>query len=400
MSTTPSADDSLRGFDHLNGLNYPTWEYTATLNLMVHDQWDLFDASNPASVPPPAFVSSPPTSTTSTAPTSALATTASPSTPTTAPGVAATPQPASAPAPNPDYAAWRKCAIKATTRLIKLINTAHMHLIMVCETPLKQWQNLADVFSKHTTQAILNKRTKLSQMRWDTNGTEPLQAFLQSMVALGTELAHTNHPVSAIDMCGFIGMAMPDGLQQSVSMFKRIGSLVPKSWVHNLVEDEKAFKLHKPSTVTRVSRIDTSDCRGGRPRGECWKCHDRGHIQKDCLTISEEERRALRRQHEEHQRAHENSRVAMLEGRLSTIRARGAAMAVFKGTLHVPGIVGTFISVQQLCGSSGGTVKVLFFDDCCEVWGANQLEFRCNLVDELYVLERVSPPPMSRPIRT
>ncbi|KAG8680584.1 hypothetical protein FRC08_016191 [Ceratobasidium sp. 394] len=56
MSTTSGTDESLRGFDRLNGSNYPTWEYAATLDLMVHDLWGLFDASDPASVPPPEYV--------------------------------------------------------------------------------------------------------------------------------------------------------------------------------------------------------------------------------------------------------------------------------------------------------------------------------------------------------
>ncbi|KAG8700785.1 hypothetical protein FRC08_004448 [Ceratobasidium sp. 394] len=278
MSTTSGADESLRGFDRLNGLNYPTWEYAATLDLMVHDLWDLFDINSPASIPPPVYTttSTPPampsaTTATPAASTSSTSSTTSstPSTTTTTPTQTAPPAQAtlasSTPTINPDYAAWRKRATKATARLVKLVDTAHMHLIMARETPLEQWQNLGEVFSERTAEAILAKRTKLSQMRWDPSGETTLQTFLQSMIAVGTELARANHPVSPIDMCGFIGMAMPDGLRQSMSTLKRIGRLTPETWVRDLIEDERLFRLHKPGAIAKAGRVETGERQEGLP---------------------------------------------------------------------------------------------------------------------------------------
>ncbi|KAG8736638.1 hypothetical protein FRC10_009078 [Ceratobasidium sp. 414] len=198
---------------------------------------------------------------------------------------------------------------------------------MACETLLEQWENLVEVFSERTGQGILTMRTKLSQMHWDLTRVEPLQAFLQSMVANGTELARVNHPVSLIDMCSFIAMAMPKGLQQLVSTLKRIGRLTPESWIRDLTEDEKVFKLHKPGAVAKVNRAEASEhC--SRPQGECWKCCDWGQIQKYCPTISEEECHTLQMQYEDRQHTWGNGRVAVLEGKLSMIKARALVAGV------------------------------------------------------------------------
>ncbi|KAG9123872.1 hypothetical protein FRC07_013678 [Ceratobasidium sp. 392] len=101
-ASTTTADESLSGFNCLNGSNFPTWEFAATLDLKVHDLWDLFNALNPTSIPPAMY-------TTTSATTATIPPTPTPTTATSPTAPAPTPTPAAQPTLittlNPNYTA-------------------------------------------------------------------------------------------------------------------------------------------------------------------------------------------------------------------------------------------------------------------------------------------------------